>query len=124
RVDTAAPQTGDDAPAGWHSGPVTVTLAAADAASGVVATTWSLDGGAVHTGTSVPVSDDGEHIISYASTDNAGNAEPARTVTVRIDGTAPQASCAEAGRWFRTPALTAAVAASDGGSGVASVEYR
>ena len=124
RVDTMAPQTSDDAPAGWSSGPVTVTLAASDAASGVAATAWSLDGGASLTGTSVPVSGDGEHTITYASTDNAGNAEPAHAVTVRIDGTAPQANCPEAGRWFKKRALTATIAVGDAGSGLASVEYR
>ena len=125
RIDTAAPATSDSAPAGWQSGAVTVTLSPSDARSGVAATTWSLDGGAAHSGTSVPVSGDGVHVISYSSTDNAGNTEASHTATVRIDGTAPAASCAEAGRWFKTPAATATIAASDtAGSGVASVEYR
>jgi hypothetical protein len=124
RIDTTAPQTSDDAPAGWSSGPVTVTLSRADAHSGVADTVWTLDGGAAHSGTSVPVSGDGVHTLSYSSTDNAGNAEATHTATVRIDGTAPTAGCAEAGRWFKTPAVTAAIAASDGGSDVARVEYR
>ena len=124
RVDTAAPATSDSAPAGWQSGAVTVTLSPSDAASGVAATTWSLDGGAAHPGTSVPVSGDGVHTITYSSTDNAGNTESTRTATVRIDGAAPSASCAEDGRWFNTPAATATIASSDGGSGVAKVEYR
>ena len=124
RIDTRAPQTAADAPAGWSSGPTTVTLIPSDASSGVAGTTWSLDGGAAHAGTSVPVSGDGVHTITYSSTDNAGNAEVTRTANVRIDGTAPVAGCAEAGRWFKTPAVTAAVSASDAGSGLAKVEYR
>ena len=124
RIDTTAPQTGADAPAGWHSGAVTLTLSPADAMSGVAGTVWTLDGGAAQHGTSVPVSGDGAHTITYSSTDNAGNAETTRTVTVRIDGTAPQASCAEAGRWFKTASATVTIAASDSGSGVSKVEYR
>ena len=39
RIDTTAPQTSDNAPAGWQHGPVTLTLAAGDASSGVASTT-------------------------------------------------------------------------------------
>jgi 5-hydroxyisourate hydrolase-like protein (transthyretin family) len=124
RIDTRAPQTSDNAPAGWHSGAVTLTLSPSDAASGIAGTTWTLDGGAVQRGTSVPVTGDGTHTVTYSSTDNAGNAEATRTATVRIDGTAPQASCAEAGRWFKKTSVSATVAASDAASGVAKVEYR
>ncbi len=123
-IDTRAPQTSDDAPAGWHSGVVTLTLSPSDAASGVAGTTWALDGGAAHSGTSVPVSGDGTHTVTYFSTDNAGNDEAMRTATVLIDGAAPQASCAEAGRWFKTASVTATIAAGDAVSGVAKVEYR
>ena len=124
RVDTTAPKTSDDAPTAWQSGAVTVTLRPADSASGVAATTWSLDGGAAHTGTSVPVSGDGVHTITYSSADNAGNVEITRTATVRIDDSAPSASCSAAGRWFKTPVVTATILANDAESGVARVEYR
>ena len=124
RIDTRAPQTSDNAPAGWQSGAVTLTLGPSDAASGIAGTTWTLDGGAAQRGTSVPVSGDGTHTVTYSSTDNAGNAEPTRTATVRIDGTAPQANCAEAGRWFKTASRPATIAAGDTGSGVGKVEYR
>ena len=124
RIDTRAPQTGDNAPAAWHSGAVTLTLSPADAASGVAGTAWSLDGGAAQHGTSVPVSGDGTHTVTYSSSDNAGNTEATHTATVRIDGTAPQASCAEAGRWFKTVSVTATIGANDAGSGVGKVEYR
>src|SRR5206468_1317777 len=44
-IDTQAPVTTDDAPAGWSASAVTVTLAAADAgASGVAATEFAVDG--------------------------------------------------------------------------------
>ena len=124
RIDTSAPQTSDDAPAGWQRGPVTVTLEAADASSGVANTSWSLDGAAPQSGTSVPVSGDGTHAVTYFSSDNAGNVESTRAATVRIDGTTPQASCAQAGRWFKTASVTATIAASDAGSGLAEVAYR
>jgi hypothetical protein len=124
RIDTKAPQTTDDAPAAWQRGPVTLTLAATDTSSGVAQTTWSLDGGAQHLGTSVPVSGDGVHTVTYSSSDNAGNPESARTATVRLDGSAPQVSCAAAGRWFRTRTVTATIVASDPESGLAEVTYR
>ncbi|PZF82474.1 PKD domain-containing protein [Jiangella anatolica] len=72
------------------SAPVSVTLAAADATSGVAATEWSLDGGAwtAYTGP-VAVSGDGEHELAYRSTDAAGNVEDTKAVTVTVDGSAP-----------------------------------
>ena len=124
RIDTTAPQTSDDAPSGWQHGPVTLTLAAADALSGVATTTYSVDGGPQHQGTSVQVSGDGTHSVAYFSTDNAGNVEATRTATVRIDGTGPQVSCAQAGRWFRTKTVTATFAAADASSGLREVAYR
>jgi hypothetical protein len=123
-IDTIAPHTGDDAPSTWQHGPVTVTLDAGDATSGVAATTWSLDGRADQHGTSVPVTGDGTHTITYSSTDNAGNTESVHTAVVRIDATAPRVTCAQAGRWFKTKSVTVSFAAGDAGSGPRNVSCR
>ncbi len=91
-LDTAAPDTTDAFAGGdaWQSGPVSFSLAASDALSGVDATSWSVDGGAAQSGTDVLVTGDGEHTVTYSSTDAAGNAEAPRSVTVRIDAGAPE----------------------------------
>ena len=91
-IDTTAPQTTDDYAGGgaWQTGPVSFSLAPTDATSGVDGTTWAVDGGAPHSGTDVTVTGDGEHTVTYFSTDVAGNAEDARSVTVRIDTGAPE----------------------------------
>ena len=73
----------------WINGSVTVGLSASDALSGVSTTTYSVNGGAEQTGTSVTLSAEGEHTLSYGSSDKAGNAEARRTVRVRIDKSAP-----------------------------------
>jgi hypothetical protein len=124
RIDTTAPQTSDNAPAGWQHGPVTLTLNAADASSGVASTTYAIDGGAQQQGTSVVVSGDGTHTISYFSTDNAGNDEAIGSATVQIDDSAPQVTCPQAGRWFRTRSVTARFTATDAASGVRDIAYR
>jgi len=124
RIDTTAPQTRDNGPAGWQHGPVTFTLAASDQSSGVATTTYSIDGGAEQYGTSVSVSGDGVHTVRYFSLDNAGNRESAETAVVRIDGTAPQVTCAQAGRWFKTRTVKATLVAGDAGSGVHDVACR
>ena len=88
-LDTLPPVTVDDAPAGWSSKTVTVTLTAHDAGSGVSDTRYRLDGGAWTTGTSATVSGDGIHALDYRSTDNAGNVEATKSVPVKIDTVAP-----------------------------------
>lgn len=124
RIDTTAPQTSDDAPAGWQHGPVTLTLGAGDAGSGVASTTYAIDGGAPQQGTSIVVIGDGTHSVTYFSSDNAGNVEAAKSATVRIDDSAPQVTCPQAGRWFKTKSVTARFTATDGGSGVHDIAYR
>ena len=47
-VDNAAPSTTDNAPGGWLSAAVTVTLSPTDAGSGVSTTHYSVDGGLEH----------------------------------------------------------------------------
>ena len=90
-VDTTAPWTTNDYDGLWHNGPLTVTLTGHDAGVGVDFTKYSTDGGTSWTkGTSVDVSAEGETTVLYYSTDLLGNVEtPAKSVTVKIDTTAP-----------------------------------
>jgi peptidoglycan/xylan/chitin deacetylase (PgdA/CDA1 family) len=83
----------------WHSGPVTLSLSAVDSAigtdypdgSGVHSVWYRIDGNpAVETPGAGPVSitvdSDGAHYVTYWATDNAGNSEAPRMVSVRIAG--------------------------------------
>ena len=99
-VDRAAPSTSHTlAPAapdganGWYRTGAQVTLAAGDegeCVSGVDRTEHRVDGGAF-AAYSAPfgVGADGTHTVEYRSTDKAGNAETAKSVTVKVDATAP-----------------------------------
>src|SRR5439155_25161019 len=56
RIDTQVPATTDDAPAGWSSHDVTVTLAPADAGgAGAAATMLDVDGAGFSAGTSAVI---------------------------------------------------------------------
>ena len=79
----------------WHRTAVTVRFTATDAESGVAATYFRVDAGALVQGDSVAIpapkdhAGDGVHTISFYSVDNAGNAEAPQSVTVKIDTTPP-----------------------------------
>jgi hypothetical protein len=101
-LDTTPPTTtasgADDL---WHNAPVTVAFSAVDEpggsgmSGGAAKTEYQLDAGAWTSGGSCTVpapadhSGDGEHTVSYRSTDAAGNTEAAKSLTVRIDTTPP-----------------------------------
>jgi hypothetical protein len=82
---------------GWNRTNVTVLLNATDKpGSDVKQIQYSLDGPQTKTSTivngpaaSVTVSSEGTTLLTYFATDNAGNQEAARTVTIRIDRTPP-----------------------------------
>jgi len=75
----------------WHNTDVTVTLTCTDVdGSGCYKTYYSLNGGPKAEGNTVVVSSEGENIITFSSTDNAGNEEFMKTSDViRIDKTNP-----------------------------------
>ncbi len=77
---------------GWHKTPVSVTLAGADAGSGVATTEYRDQGVTTWTPYAAPFtrSDQGETTLEYRSTDKAGNIETAGAVTFRIDSKRPQ----------------------------------
>ncbi len=128
-VDNTKPATTDNAPSGWQSSPVTVTLTGNDGGSGVNVTEYSVDGSPSYTvGTSVSIpapadgSNDGSHTIAYFSVDNAGNIETIKSTTVLIDATPPACpSCAAADYLRGTVDLTADPDTS--GSGIQSVSF-
>ncbi len=96
--DTTPPTTTANADSLWHRIFV-LNLTASDAGCGVASSEYRIDGGGWRTGTAVrlplkrakkgPASKDGNHLVEYRSTDNAGNVEQIRSCQVKIDTTAP-----------------------------------
>jgi hypothetical protein len=141
-IDKTAPVTvaaATPAPnaAGWNSGSVTVTLNSTDNAggSGVQSISYSLSG--AQTGSAVvagnpvtfTISAEGTTTVSYFSVDVAGNVESTRSLTIKIDRTAPVTVAAatpfpNAAGW-NSNNVTVMLNSTDnaGGSGVQSISY-
>ena len=127
RIDRTAPTTAiTGASNSWTNGDVTVSLAPTDALSGVASTTYAVDGGTPQNGTSFTLSSEGDHEVTFYSTDLAGNVEQASTAKVRIDKTAPSISHGfslagyEDGAWTNQDVTVSFTCTDPGGSGVAS----
>lgn len=124
-IDRTPPTTGvQGASNQWVNGAVTVSLTPADSLSGVGSTSYSINGGATQNGTSVVLTAEGVHTIAFSSTDKAGNVETSKTVTVRIDATAPSivhtfTPSGYDGTWTNVSVLVE-FTCTDQGSGVAS----
>ncbi len=127
KLDKTPPATtATSTPSGGGS-TITVTLAATDALSGVQSTSFRLDGGSVQLygpGNVPTFSGQGNHVLEYWSTDQAGNVEQHHTLGASIDGTPPiisisQAPAPNANGWNNTN-VTVSFACSDAGSGIAS----
>jgi hypothetical protein len=138
KVDASAPTTAlrqaPEAPKGgsdWYDGSVTVRLAARDGAgSGVKAIEFRMDGATEWTPytDTITVDEQGVHTLEYRSGDVAGNAETTKTLTLRVDKTAPTTNvlingAAPADAY--TGAVRVAFSRSDAeGSGAVKTEYR
>lgn len=128
KIDRTAPVTGISGTSNdWtNAGLVAVTLTPSDALSQVASTTYSVDGGAPQTGTSFTLADEGDHTITFSSTDKAGNVEATRTAHVKIDRTAPSISHAFTpssytdSSWTNAAKVVVTFTCTDAGSGVAS----
>jgi uncharacterized repeat protein (TIGR01451 family) len=116
--------------AGWSNTNVTITLNSADnepGGLGVKQITYSAGGAQSIASTTVntasvaiPISTEGITTLSFFATDNAGNAESAKTLTVRVDKTPPSINCGPAdGQWHATD-VTISCLASDSVSGLAN----
>lgn len=136
-TETTAPETTatlnpltPDGANGWHTSDVAVTLAASDSCSGVTGTEYSTDGGAnwqPYAG-SFGISHEGTTTILYRSTDRAGNVETARSLTIKIDKTAPTVQLSATpsiihGKNGKPVAVTLSGSGADAVSGLAAVSY-
>jgi hypothetical protein len=95
-----APLAGND---GWTKGPVTVGLSADDGTcgSGVQSVTYFASGAQNIPFTTVPgsstsfsITNEGVTTVTFYAIDNAGNVESVKTLTVKIDNTAPRVAFA------------------------------
>ena len=93
-VALATPAAGS---AGWNTTNVSVTLTATDNAggSGVQSIGYSLSGAQIGSGVvagnsaTIAITGAGITTVSYAAVDAAGNVEPTKSLTIKIDKTAP-----------------------------------
>lgn len=92
KVDKTAPVTQSDAPDQWLKDDAVIHVTATDHASGTAKTYYSIDGSAYKEGTSFTISKEGITTVSFYTVDQAGNAEEAKTIEVKIDKTAPVVS--------------------------------
>ena len=101
---------------GWNNTNVSVALACADSFSLCASTEYNLDGGGwVAYSTPIGITAEGTHTLLFRSTDNAGLQESAKTLTVKIDKTAPEAFSR-----FDPATKDVLILGVDGGSGVPS----
>lgn len=99
-VDTTAPITTANVSAEWTNvSPVEVTLSATDDETGVANTYYSLNDDAFVSGTSLTVSKQGIHKITFYSVDKVGNKETEKTVFVKIDTEAPTTKTSDIPKW-------------------------
>jgi hypothetical protein len=126
-LDTTAPATTSNEPAGWQTSlPQTVSLTPDDGSgSGVATTQYKLDAASAWSeGTSVEIDADGAHMLRYRSVDEVGNVEETRFTTVRLDATPPAVSVGGVDDAWHTGPVLAMFAATDQASGVADVSYQ
>lgn len=134
KVDVDAPSTQAQVSATWsydvwYQSPAQVSFTRSDVTSGVATTYYTIDGGATQTYTTTfNISAGGIHTVNYWSVDTAGNAEAQKSVTVRVDNTAPTTQLSTSGTvgtngWYRS-SVQASLAASDSQVGVNVTMYR
>jgi PKD repeat protein/type 1 glutamine amidotransferase len=122
-VDPAKP----DGDYGWYTAGPKVTLAADDGlGDGIAKTEYAVDSSDWKTYTGpFTVTGDGQHVVSYRSTDKAPepNQEEAKTLAVKVDSTAPATTAKLASAGANGP-VRVTLSGADAASGVDHTEYR
>lgn len=126
RPDLIAPVTTDNASENWSNEDVTITLDATDVGNGVENTFYQVNDGIQQSGNTVLFTEEGTHVLTYWSEDKAGNVEEKKSVTVKIDKTAPtiQVTLDQTKLWspnHKLVDINAAVEANDGASNIDSI---
>lgn len=111
--------------AGWNKENATVTINASDdGGSGLKEISYKVGEGEPQTAQSgpvgIPVTTEGATVITYSATDNDGNSSGQKTITVKLDKTAPTAVCDSAPNTWSVQNVNISCATNDSGSGVAS----
>ena len=137
RIDGAPPVTtaaldGALAGDGSYVGSVNVTLDAVDATSGVQTVRYRIDGGSWTTYSGIALlSGNGTHAFGYFATDNAGNVEGVRSISITITGAAYSAPVTSlsvdgssgANGWY-TSTVDIMLTATGGSGGILTITYR
>ncbi|ULL14886.1 hypothetical protein DVH26_10785 [Paenibacillus sp. H1-7] len=137
--DSSGPETTADlTPAqpngqnGWYTGPVTLAFSASNTSSSGLKTEYSLDGGATWKQYTSPVTfdEDGKYTVNYHSKDENGNEEAIKTISFKVDKTAPTSvatvsPAAPNGNngWYKS-GVTVSLSVYDHSSGMEKAEYR
>ncbi|MBU0456502.1 MAG: chitobiase/beta-hexosaminidase C-terminal domain-containing protein, partial [Gammaproteobacteria bacterium] len=128
RIDMTSPTTTDNAPSGWQTANVVITLIATDTLSGVTKIYYTTDGSTPTTnsatGTTINLVTDGTYTIRYFSIDNVGNTETIKTSAniVMIDKTLPVTTDNAPSGW-QPSTVTVTLIATDTTSGIAQTYY-
>jgi cytoskeletal protein CcmA (bactofilin family) len=126
--DMTPPVTSAEYPAVWVSQDAKVMLTAIDDESGVKETRYRLNDVEWQVGNEFDVSAEGINAVDFFSLDFAGNVERTKTITVKIDKTAPLSNAEMFG--IRLPdgsyhgVVTITLASEDSLSGVKAIYYR
>lgn len=120
--DSTPPVTVSDFTEACSKEDVVISLTASDSESGVENTFYSINGLEYVEGTTIALSEEGKHQISYYSVDKVGNKEQAITQEVQIDKTAPVTISDASGEWVNKE-LVMNLSASDNLCGVDKTFY-
>jgi large repetitive protein len=106
----------------WFNKETTVQLSASDNLCGVEKTVYSVNGSEFQEGTSLTLTEDGVHKVSFYSVDKAGNVEEVKTVEVKVDKTAPVTTSNVTDKWYKEE-MVVQLTATDNLSGVDKTFY-